>query len=207
MIRVEISDRLDINLGRVGRLVQMFSQSSGASSQPDLDQTDLLRAAVVLLHATLEDVVRSVSEWKLPRVGDAKSLEGMRLVGTEKKKEPRFTLADLARYRGKSVDEVISDSVVESLKDSNYNHPGDLEKALVAIGLNKDLLEPHRDNLGPMIARRHLIVHRVDRDEWSETATHSSRTIDQPTVECWRDAVRGFCAELLDACGKGEGDA
>ena len=63
-MKQDIEDRLTINLRRVRNLIARYPATG--SGRRSVEDSDLLRAAVVLLHATLEDVVRGVLEWKLP---------------------------------------------------------------------------------------------------------------------------------------------
>ena len=62
-----IGKQFEANLDRVRNLVNLYSASfgKGQGRRPGPD-ADILRAAVVLLHATLEDLLRSLAEWKIP---------------------------------------------------------------------------------------------------------------------------------------------
>ena len=63
----EIRDRFRGNLHRVRIMVEAYESGAGkGKGRRSVGQTDLLRAAVVLLHATLEDLLRSVCDWKMP---------------------------------------------------------------------------------------------------------------------------------------------
>ena len=45
----------------------MYTTRAGTGQgRRSVQDTDILRAAVVLLHATLEDLLRSLADWKLP---------------------------------------------------------------------------------------------------------------------------------------------
>ena len=57
-----------VNLLRVDGLIQIYDQQKqGASSIPHFEPADILRACVVLLHATLEDILRSAALALMPR--------------------------------------------------------------------------------------------------------------------------------------------
>ena len=65
-----IRQRFGENLDRVRNLVSLYSSSVGVGQgRRTVQDADILRAAVVLLHATLEDLLRSLAEWKLPHRG------------------------------------------------------------------------------------------------------------------------------------------
>jgi len=113
-MKQEISDRFDLNIARVRNLVSIYrTQLSGpGKGRRGHQETDVLRAALVLLHASMEDVLRSLAYWKLPAAGPA-VLERIAIVGGTNTK---FHLGNLAAHRGKTVDEVIKESVDEASK-------------------------------------------------------------------------------------------
>jgi hypothetical protein len=61
----EIRQRLRDNLVRVEHIIESTESVPGSTAAPI--KSDLLRAAVVFLHATMEDVLRSGLERELPR--------------------------------------------------------------------------------------------------------------------------------------------
>jgi hypothetical protein len=190
-VKDEIESRLGANLARVQNLVRLYQESPRARRR-GLDTSDILRAAVVLLHATLEDFLRSLLEWKLPEA-EAIHLRDTPLAG--KKPRSTFTVEDLAAFRGASVDEVIVQSVQAGLERSTFNDPGDVERAFAQLGLSSALLVPHRNELGTLMARRHWIVHRVDRN--TGRGSRATRALDNPTVERWFAAVRQLTTAVL----------
>lgn len=154
----------------------------------------MLRAAVVFLHATLEELLRSLLEWKLPTAA-ARYLKDVPLAG--RKPRSTFTLDDLTPFRGDSVDSLIARSVSENLERSNFNDPGEVDDVLERIGLQKSLLDPYRDKLGPMMKRRHWIVHRADRSTATGHGQSAPRHLDQASVESWSTALTQFGAAVL----------
>lgn len=101
-------------------MIALYDDRASGKGRRSLETTDLLRAAVVFLHASLEDLIRGVTAWKLPAAAAA-ALADVPLVGAIKTAKP--TLADLAAHRGRTVQEVIDASVAASLAHSNYNNP------------------------------------------------------------------------------------
>jgi hypothetical protein len=159
---------------------------------------DLLRAAVVFLHGRLEDLIRSLLEWKLPDA-PAQELKSVPLTGLTS--DARFTLQELAVHRGKSVHDVIRASVSEYLLKESFNNPGQLLAALDRAGLpGSALVSPYRRRLAPMMRRRHWIVHRADRNEATGSGHHSVRSLGGATVRTWLEAVRAFGADVLKNC-------
>jgi hypothetical protein len=144
----------------------------------------------VLLHASLEDLFRSIAAWKLP-VAAPESLDRIPLAGFEKDK-PQFTLTDLAEFRGQSVDSVIAQSVGRFLERSNFSHPGDLTEVLRKTGIDLKIGDDLRSKLAALMGRRHWIVHRVDRDPggaFSSDGSPFGQSISPELVTEWKDAV------------------
>lgn len=115
------------------------------------------------------------------------------------KPEAKVDLAELARGRGRSVQEIIQQSVSEHLSRSNYNHPGEIKAALVSIGLDEALAAPYSNSLSTMMKRRHLIVHRADRNENTGRGHHGATPISKSDVDHWRDVVEQFGGVVLNA--------
>ncbi|MFS8071293.1 MAG: hypothetical protein ACMG6S_33405 [Byssovorax sp.] len=193
-MKAEIETRFAANLERVQHLVDAYQGAAVGPGRRPVETTDVLRAAVVFLHATLEDFLRSLLEWKLP-LAAAVHIKDIPLAG--KKPRSTFTLDDLAPFRGTSVDDLIARSVMENLERSNFNDPGEVEGVLERIGLPKVLLDAHRDKLGPMMKRRHWIVHRADRNTAAGRGHHAARALQQAAVEAWRDALKQFGADVM----------
>lgn len=156
----EIDSRFRSNLARVRALVAVYQERAGAGSgRRDVQTIDLLRASVVFLHATMEDVLRSMLAWKWPHTTSRGHLEDIEIpVGSDLKK--KVTLADLLPHRGFTVDDVIRTCIEKHLEKSNFNNLGEVKTALDRSGLDKALVNPFAPELAAMMARRHQIVHR-----------------------------------------------
>jgi hypothetical protein len=205
-MKVDILRRFERNIARVDSLIRAYDAEvaergggSGVQGRVAVETADLLRAAVVFLHATLEDLLRSSLEWRLP-LAAPQHLARVPLVGSKKGgRDPSYNLEDLARHRGKSVDEVLKESVDAHLVDSNFNNPGQVISVLTSLGLAESIVDPFRNHLGAMMSRRHWIVHRTDRNQISGQGHYAARSISPTTVRAWRDAVRKFGDAFVDA--------
>jgi hypothetical protein len=194
-IQDEIRGDFRSNLERVRTMVGLYESSAGkGKGRRSVEQTDLLRAAVVLLHATMEHLFRSLCEWKLP-AANPDALSEVPLVGTRGK--TRFGLQELAALRGQTVDEIISRSVSEFLEKSTFNHPGDIKDALVKVGLDSGLVNQYAKTLAAMMSRRHLIAHRVDRNPSKGPGRHAAMSLSAAMVLYWIAMVERFGNELL----------
>jgi len=187
----EIRQRLRENLGRVESIIASAEQLPTGAATPI--KTDLLRAAVVFLHATLEDVLRSGLELELPRAA-AEHLIGLQfLVG--KKTPDKISMPELAAHRGKTVDELIRESVERYLERSNFNNIPEILNALEGMGIDPNEVATaypsYKDDLNALMERRHWIVHRVDRNRQPPgRGISKSRFISKKMVDYWTNTVR-----------------
>lgn len=191
----EIQSRLGANLDRVRAIVDVYQDRAGVGpGRRPVATVDLLRAAVVFLHATLEDVLRSALAWKWPQTTAPEHLTDIPLVGHRKSK---IELADLLPHRGEAIDDVIRRSVEAQLERSNFNNVGEVKSALDRAGLSPALVTPYQTRLAGMIVRRHNIVHHADRHDSVGPGHHGAGSLARPLVTNWVDAVDAFCTEII----------
>lgn len=191
---VQIRARLDSNLKRVQSLLQLFNEieSNGGPTK-----TDLLRAAVVFLHATLEDVLRTGLDLRLPHAS-AEHLAMLDFAVGDVLKE-KITVSQLAKHRGKTVDQLLKERINAYLERSNFNNVAEVNTALERMAVGKSALDPHKEALAAMMIRRHWIVHRADHNENAAGSRRQrTRQIGASTVATWKDTVAAFCTTLLD---------
>ena len=192
-----ISARFTENISRVRNLVDIYSThlSGQGGGRRGHSKTDVLRAAVVLLHAATEDLLRSLAYWKLPlAAGDVLSKIPLIATGPAAK----FSLGDLSVHRGKNVDAVIAESVNGYLERSNYNNTDEVASLLTSIGVSVAEVNTHFTQLSEVMGRRHLIVHRADRSEAGGRGNHSVSSIGPRTVSDWITGVEGFGTAVLN---------
>lgn len=199
---VELKERFDFNLDRVRAIVDAYERlGTPGSGRTSVRQTDLLRAAVVFLHAALEDVLRSTAEERLP-YASPDALEGIPLPAPgPPKPQVKFTLKELAAYRGEQVCSVIRHSVAAYLRYSNYNNTTEVANLLIQLGVTEAdkqrFLDLYGGGISSMMSRRHLIVHRADRNPVVGRGQHPAASIRRETVLHWVDVVRRFGHKLL----------
>jgi hypothetical protein len=190
----DIRGRFQDNLARVRRMVETYESGAGKGKERrSVSQSDLLRAAVVILHATLKDLLRSLCEWKMPGA-NPEAFGDVPLVGTRGK--TRFGLPELAAFRGKTVDDVVTRSDNDFLEKTNFNHPGDVKVALERIGVDSGSVNPHAWTLAAMMTRRHWIAHRADRTPRTGPGRHAA-SLANAIVTYWIRAVERFGNGLL----------
>jgi hypothetical protein len=195
--RDELYDRFQDNLDRVRGLVESYDSSGRrGSGRRSVKETDLLRAAVVFLHATLEDLLRGLCEWKMPSA-NPEAFSDIPLAGTRGK--TRFGLAELAVFRGRTVDEIITESVNEFLEKETYNHPGDIKAVLAMIGIDPTIVNKYARTLAAMMSRRHWIAHRADRRRIRRPGDHAVMSLSSYLVSHWITTVDKFGDDLRSA--------
>jgi hypothetical protein len=200
-VKLELKERFDGNLARVKNLADIYETklvetrpAGGSQGRRPVNSTDILRASVVFLHATLEEFIRGILEWRLPEQGDA-VLNSVPLIGTGERPE-KFLLGKLAAHRTKTVADVIKESVKASLTRSNYNNINEIVSALDSVGIVKAPYEPFLPAINAMIERRHQVVHRADRNPHHGRGHHEAASIGLHDITEWVEAIQNFFNEV-----------
>jgi len=180
-----IRERTLENINRVKNLIKIYERIKDDKNEYN---TDVLRAAVVLLHAALEDCLRSLSYSKLPFASPTEL----------HKTEWKVQLGKVAEYREKTVDELIKDIAFEYLERATYNSPGDISKALKSLAITLEKFD--LSQLDTAIKRRHLIVHRADRGDKEGEVGHIT-SIQASHVSKWVGEVEKFVDMVFDKSG------
>lgn len=194
----QIRANFDQSLERVENLVAVYESHPDARGQgrKKAQVLDILRSAVVLLHATLEEMLRGIAEWKLPLANPA-ALNEIPLVGHGPSGK-KFTLGDLSGHRGKSVDSLLAESVNAYLERSNYNNTNEINGLLQNLALDVTKVNGRFALLEDLMKRRHQIVHRGDRQKKVKgSGDHKIRPINKVTVKAWIVVVRAFGNDLF----------
>lgn len=204
-LNVHLWGRYLKNLNRVTNLVHVYEShpDSKGKGRKDVRTTDILRASVVLLHSTFEDICRTIERELLPRGGE-EALNEVPLLGISKQGRPeKFFLGKLASYRGKTVDEVITRSVEAHLDLASYNSVDDFCAFLKRVGFSNEPFKPFLPQLASLMKRRHHIVHQADRSGERGRGYQQARSLSRNTVRRWVSCVRRVLDELNNQyCGK-----
>lgn len=197
-MKATIESRFNKNIERVRNLADLYRDylMGDGPGRRGHSKTDVLRSAVVMLHAAMEDLLRSIAYWKLPSA-PAQVLQNIPLVSSAP--ATKFTLGALSAHRGKTVDEVIESSVNGYLERSNYNNSDEVAAFLSSVQINVDQIRPHFGQIQLVMDRRHQIVHRADRDdEAAGRGNHRVTSIGHGTVVNWITVVEDFGKAVLD---------
>lgn len=196
-MKEQIEQRLNDKIGRVKNMVAIYKshlQGSGSGRRGHL-QTDVLRAATVFLHASLEDLLRSLSCWKLPEAAKD-TIDKIPLIGSQANPK-KFLLGELAAHKGKTVEALIKESVDQYLERSNYNNVEEITVLLSSIGVEPANVNGEFATLEELMGRRHQIVHRADINTGGGQGNHRVRSISVAQVEKWLESVEIFGVSVL----------
>ena len=201
MVDDAIANRFERNIARVRHLVAVYEGLSGRGrGRRPVHSTDILRAATVLLHASLEDALRSLELEVLPTAGrdeiDKVPLKGL---GHNAQK---FYLGELVPHRGKSVNDVIRESVIEYLGRRSYNNVTEIDAAICRVGVDTAGLQHLYPEIAQMIDRRHHIVHQADRHDVPGHGHHRAKSISLAMMRRWIASVETLIHKVFDAFGQ-----
>jgi hypothetical protein len=183
--------RINENANRSTALIANIKNLEDETAQ------EVLRALVVLTHAHLEDFLRTLAIAFLPTAGE-KFLNDVPLMDISPTGRPeKFFLGKLVRHRGKKVDDLIHESVVQAYDRKSINSVDDIATLLESVGFK---VSGHSDKFGEleaMMRRRHLIVHRADRVRDERSERDVIQRVDPEQVRVWIAAVHDFVNKLL----------
>jgi hypothetical protein len=194
---LQLMERYKNNINRVINLLDLYKKQAGHGGGRRASKADdILRAAIVLLHAALEDFLRTFEHILAP-YDKSELLSEIPLAGS-KDRSSKFTLAALRTHSGKSVDDVIRDSVAEHLGKRSYSNTDEIAACLQRMGLDPAKVRKYFPRLESMISRRHNIVHRADANTQTGPRIHPTRSISKATVFAWTKNVNGFLSVLIE---------
>jgi hypothetical protein len=185
-------------LRRVVQLLKLFPIIKADKKRKNSYPHDILRSAVVLLHASLEDLLRELLRIKashdpnilyehlrFPHASDpSKSVEQIRVAAPE-------------QFRGKTIDELIDICISNHLSRRTFNSKEDIVAALGPLGLNEGDYASYYSDIEAAVKRRHKIVHESDRTAHG-TSTHGTpASLTEQEVTAWVRAVSGFGKKAL----------
>jgi RiboL-PSP-HEPN len=187
--------RLTENNDRVSRLLDLFDHLDELDVEGG---EDLLRAAVVFIHAYLEDFLRTIAIELLP-AGDETCLKDIPLAGTGSfGRSEKFVLGQLAQHRGKMVDALLTESVSDYYGRSTFNSTDEISSLVKRVGFTPEEHNADFEAIDQMIRRRHQIVHRADRVKDPASDSFVLQPIKRSEVVRWLQATLTFTSGLID---------
>ncbi len=184
-----IRKRVRYNTERIQNLVQLYEKMLAEGDK----QPDILRAAVVLLHATMEDALRNTLAWKLP-TAPASALE--RISFSNVMRRPQINLAELREFGDQTVGEIVERTITNHLTRTTFNRMSDVTNALDWLKIETKPFRKFGATIDAMTSRRHQIVHRGDRKDADDFSHGRPEKIEAHEVKRWVKKVCA-CIDLL----------
>lgn len=161
----------------------------------------------MLLHATMETLLRDLSFELLPTTATPEQLGAMNLrlpasnaaAASQKGGRDKVTVAELHAFRGRSVDDLLQTAINERLEESTYNNSEQIVHALERLGLSSATIRVHLSHLEGLMRRRHLIAHRGDvfRERTSKQGVSAYKPLTKQEVDVWVMAVEQSGQQIL----------
>jgi hypothetical protein len=186
--------RFGHNLRRVSALILVHEQFAHQLAPPY--GADILRAAVVFLHATLEDALRGIARFYLLEASP-EVLNTIPLATLTTSKAEKFYLGQLAAFRGQMVEDVLRASIDRYLDRTTFNRSGDIATLLTALAIDLDIARPFFGELDSLMERRHRIVHQADTLDSISHTTPSLGSLEASQVQRWLEAVDGLFEAIV----------
>lgn len=196
-MRLLIEESAD-NLSRVNSLLGLFEKSSQVNLGSDDERSELLRAVVVFLHSSVEEVVRNLFVDRLPYAPTETLNELTYSAYGPTNKSKGAMLGDLLLHHGgRLVENVIIDAINAHIDRLNINNSEQLVAQLQKVKIDAEPLRPLLGKLDQLMRRRHQIVHQMDREDTLDPNTRPISPIDRDSVRTWADSVEKFHAEII----------
>ena len=191
----ESNSRIATNLRRADNLID-FAENYFPKDSPSPTKDDILRGAVVFLHATLEDFLRYIGCRYIPSGGED-VLNRISLIGSSDRPE-KFFLGKLAKHRDRRVDQLIAESVEAHLDKRNFSNTDDIADFLKSVEVPNSVVDKCYRSLSELMTRRHEIVHKGDlKATVNQEDERDPEPIDASKVREWYEAVLQFTNEVV----------
>jgi len=187
-------DKFEVNFKRVDSLIKLFERTRESTRRMKITETDILRAAVVLLHSAMEDYLRGIIIEYLPKRG-RDELKNISLPDNDRRAE-KFTLGDLIEFRSNTISELIEQSVKAHLQKVSFNNTTDILSWIKRIGVRIDKMEVDLASINSMIERRHKIVHEADANPNAGRGHHMTTPIDAEKTKGWMVSVEKLISNI-----------
>jgi hypothetical protein len=181
-------------IDRVRNLVAIYevTLSTSRRGRKPIGSTDVLRAAVVLLHAGMEEFLRELIRFDWPHSTE-EVLNQVPLRGQGWRTRPeKFFLGRLTAFRNETVESVINNSIREYLETTNFNNSTEIAATLKSLGIDPACAVKLYPAIDDLTARRHRIVHKGDKNSSQGKGQHSTSSLSVSKVNKWADSVNEF---------------
>lgn len=200
-MRDHTKSEFESNIARAKNLVGVYSSFKVSSKgRRSVGTSDVLRAAVVFTHSSIEELFRNLFKWKLPTEAPSSVLDQIPLFGSNNSgRAEKFYLGRLAEFRNEFVDNVIAKSIDAYVDVLNVNNCEQLAQNIQMIGLQPKQFQKHFSLLEDLFSRRHQIVHQADRNSAQGSGSHRASSLSVAAVNNWIRNTEDFVFDLLAA--------
>lgn len=186
------------NIRRVRNILDLHQKAEAVDIGTNEERGELLRAAVVFLHSSIEEMVRNLFIERLPNLDRDFINELSFSEYGQTNRVKGVLLGDLAHhYRGRFVDNVVLDALNAHLDRLNINNADQLVAVLRKVGIDTSNLTPYLNDLGQIMRRRHQIVHQMDREDALDPDLRPITAIGIKDVERWLQATGRLHIEIM----------
>jgi hypothetical protein len=199
---IAMTERFGTNWKRCVALLMLIQDPKFSDLEKQaLNQTgmDLIRATVVLFHASFEDLLREACR-KFWLIRPSDKWTAVPFVGERgDDRRTKLTIIDLAQFRGMTVDDLIQKWFDSWINRETYNNFADVVQLLETLEIDKQPFQKYATHVDFLMKRRHRIVHSVDFDHHAATGP-----ADWPTSDIYKfliatHAVHSISIELMRA--------
>jgi hypothetical protein len=195
-MRNQLEDEFQQNTDRVKNLILAFEMLEENNIGDSETRKDILRAAVVFMHSTLEEIIRNLFIGLLPD-GKQEHLDKIPFVGHEVRRSKGILLGHLRDFREIFLGNIILESIKKYVDSLNINNTTQLSTLFEMVEIPIESLRQYFPELESLMTRRHQIVHQMDRRNELDPQTEPVTNIELNTVIDWKNALHGFFSELL----------
>lgn len=152
------------NLWRSRRFIDLAS----SMEEGDEKRADLLGAAIVFLHATLEEYLRLVALQEWVKLDKEKLLSVIKQYNRLGNKNVKLSLLEIVDYRDKTFESVLVDEIQAFLyQGMSFNSLEEIQAFLKTVNislsdLSNELGQETIDNVSALIYKRHLVAHQAN---------------------------------------------
>lgn len=194
--------------GRVQTLARIYDDARAAQGKLRgrvlTDLSDILRGAVMLCHANLEQLLRDLIYFKGKRTSDF--FKDIPLPGY--KRGEKFTLFDLVKFKDQPASKIIDTAVHASLEQQSFTNTSHVGWALNLCGQNDKDYKRFFPLINELMERRHHIVHTADVDPLPGPGRQITRSLSAKKVRDWNKNITNFILflhlEILESTYRAE---
>lgn len=189
----ELVEHQLMNYWRIENLIRLYEkETKGKKGKRYNEQIDILRSAVVFIHATLEDGMRTIARHYLPHC-DKEIIDQIPLAGLNKSGRPeKFFLGSLMCHSDKTINDLIKESISSYLDKVSFTSVSDIVFMLKSFEIDQAKIQKLYPNIEEMIKRRHHIVHKADKAVSAGPGRQYAKSLSAKKVRNWNDTIDRF---------------